>query len=648
MQGLRRPTSHCYLLVMAHIISAISGTASIALHITLNNVPIGHGAEMSCSVNASLKIIEWRKDLTLIPFSSSHYKFNAEKSALVISKLLAADKGTYQCVAVSASNNRVQSNIVTLNVLVKPTIVPMSATVREGDPARVGCYGRDFTYVYWSKNGHNVFNKPGYQHSGDSHEYLDIVRASPADAGTYNCTAVNDYLILGATAFPTLTVEYAPVIAQGPRGKTVVKGYEVHLFCNATGVPRPRIYWKKDGVFVEALSERFEVGYVEGTLFIETAEFSDAGLYSCFANNSVNPAGTESKAAQLNIIDVKKFYKENAYKTVQYGANETIWCSSNHSISDQIVWYKSGKELKTMNQLVVGSEGQLHIFQATYNISDVYECNFKGQPLPLGIKLFQRVFVTVRGPPSPPRLIDAILTTVNESSLIVSLNWTEPFDGNSPINKYTICVGRKQGNLLGQIYSANGLARSAVLILDLLTFGATSFLCSIYIVAHNAHGKSSKSNVVTRQLIRSTKKTDLPTYVNVSTTANTTTFSASVSPNVSSTVPKTALTGVLTENTILHDDDHIMLSCLIVIVGIVPLVLVFFVWKRKKKSLKYNPSSDKAERQFDVVVNCGKDRFLKEREIIDWSVPRGENTTEIRKTFTSSSPGSSTVSESNV
>ena len=122
----------------------------------------------------------------------------------------------------------------------------------------------------------------------------------------------------------------------------------------------------------------------------------------------------------------------------------------------------------------------------------------------------------------------------------------------------------------------------------------------------------------------------------------------------------------MTENTILHDDDHIMLSCLIVIVGIVPLpLLVFFVWKRKKKSLKYNPSSDKAERQFDVVVNCGKDRFLKERfsflsakfllllvllfrEIIDWSVPRGENSTEIRKTFTSSSPGSSTVSESNV
>ena len=97
----------------------------------------------------------------------------------------------------------------------------------------------------------------------------------------------------------------APVIAEGPRGKTVVKGYEVHFFCNVTGVPRPRIYWKKDGVFVEALSERFEVGYVEGTLFIETAEFSDAGLYSCFANNSVNPAGTESKAAQLNIIGEK-------------------------------------------------------------------------------------------------------------------------------------------------------------------------------------------------------------------------------------------------------------------------------------------------------------------------------------------------------
>ena len=76
----------------------------------------------------------------------------------------------------------------------------------------------------------------------------------------------------------------------------------MHLFCNVTGVPPPRIYWKKDGAFVETLGKRFEVGYAEGTLFIETAELSDAGLYSCFANNSLSPLGKESKAVKLNII----------------------------------------------------------------------------------------------------------------------------------------------------------------------------------------------------------------------------------------------------------------------------------------------------------------------------------------------------------
>ena len=97
-------------------------------------------------------------------------------------------------------------------------------------------------------------------------------------------------------------------------------------------------------------------------------------------------------------LGVQKFYAgEDAYKTVLNGANETIWCTSNHSISNRVIWYKGGKELETTNRLVVGSGGQLLIFQATYNVSGVYECNFEGQLLPPGIKLFQRVFITVRG-----------------------------------------------------------------------------------------------------------------------------------------------------------------------------------------------------------------------------------------------------------
>ncbi|XP_065845831.1 protein sidekick-1-like isoform X2 [Oscarella lobularis] len=573
-----RFTAYC---IAALVIVVIESSAVTLQLIGFGSVTIGHQAEMSCTVNSSLRIVEWRKDLTLIPLSNSpgsHYQFNAEKSSLVIAQLLAADKGLYQCIAETASNHRIPSNSVLLDVLVKPTIFPMGAVVREGSSARLGCPGHDFTHVYWSKDGRDIFHKTGYRHNGSSHEYLDILQASPADAGKYNCTAINNYLILGRSAFPTLVVEYAPVIVQGPRGKTVVKGYEVHLFCNVTGVPPPRIYWKKDGAFVKTLGKRFEVGYAEGTLFIETAELSDAGLYSCFANNSVNSLGKESKAVKLNIIGVQKFYAgEDAYKTVLYGANETIWCTSNHSISNRVIWYKGGKELETTNQLVAGSSGQLLIFQATYNISGVYECNFEGQLLPPGIKLFQKVFITIRGPPSAPELLSVSLKLINESVAIAHLNWTIPFDGNSPITGFTISVGQGRNNLIRK-HVVNHLASAVSLVLDVLKFGVPTFFWLFYVFAHNVHGNSSQSNVLIREFKRAT---NLPTFVSQATIRPKEAASTPVHAiNSTKGIFTTSRAIIITESAVVSD---VYVQVTVPLVSIIIVLTAIFIFRRRSK-----------------------------------------------------------------
>ena len=77
-----------------------------------------------------------------------------------------------------------------------------------------------------------------------------------------------------------------PVIAQGPQGGSFLEEYDINLSCNVTANPPARIYWKKDGTFVEKLGNKYQVDYVKGTLFIPNAPKSAAGMYACYANNS--------------------------------------------------------------------------------------------------------------------------------------------------------------------------------------------------------------------------------------------------------------------------------------------------------------------------------------------------------------------------
>ncbi|XP_013380566.1 uncharacterized protein LOC106151731 [Lingula anatina] len=84
----------------------------------------------------------------------------------------------------------------------------------------------------------------------------------------------------------------APQVIAGPRNTTVTTGESVQFTCQATGDPTPDYSWFKDG---EAL------GITSQTLRLESVTDSDAGSYSCRAENYI--AGDDSESGYLTVTN---------------------------------------------------------------------------------------------------------------------------------------------------------------------------------------------------------------------------------------------------------------------------------------------------------------------------------------------------------
>ena len=83
-----------------------------------------------------------------------------------------------------------------------------------------------------------------------------------------------------------------PKIAKRSKDKvTVVEGNLLYLFCEAEGVPKPLVTWRKDGKVLQ--SSVNETDFV-----IHEVRKADAGKYECKASNSV---GTVSYTVEVVI-----------------------------------------------------------------------------------------------------------------------------------------------------------------------------------------------------------------------------------------------------------------------------------------------------------------------------------------------------------
>eukprot|EP00112_Aurelia_sp_Birch-Aquarium-sp1_P006983 Seg1762.8 transcript_id=Seg1762.8/GoldUCD/mRNA.D3Y31 product=Techylectin-5B protein_id=Seg1762.8/GoldUCD/D3Y31 len=153
--------------------------------------------------------------------------------------------------------------------------------------------GNPLPKMTWEFDGRKTDSRYTYPSSGA----LQITNIKEDDHGKIKCIAEN---ILGKEEMETkLDVQTKPKIQMPARKVLATVGLPVHIPCNATGNPAPKITWKK--AFGKLNGEQFlSKGGQTLQLKLNAATVEDSGYYVCSAENLV---GKASKSILIDVIE---------------------------------------------------------------------------------------------------------------------------------------------------------------------------------------------------------------------------------------------------------------------------------------------------------------------------------------------------------
>lgn len=124
---------------------------------------------------------------------------------------------------------------------------------------------------------------------------LRIVNLTEEDRGTYVCRLDNG---IGPGLIHTVKLELleSPAIVRGPTKALTGEGDSLQLNCDATGYPKPEVYWLINGEDVRTDKAVTTDG---SRLFIRTVEKRHAGIVQCFAHNDIGEVN------ESNLLEVE-------------------------------------------------------------------------------------------------------------------------------------------------------------------------------------------------------------------------------------------------------------------------------------------------------------------------------------------------------
>ncbi|GBM14554.1 Down syndrome cell adhesion molecule [Araneus ventricosus] len=262
--------------------------------------------------------------------------------------------------------------------------------------------------------------------------------------GNYTCLAAND---VGTGSFSTrLTVKVPPRWLLEPRDTSAIAGRSARIDCQADGVPQPHVRWKMSinsqlEEFKTIVSSSHVHILVNGSLNFRSVETSDEGSYLCEANNGVG-AGL-STVVRLTVHSAPKFDSKFTILTSRRGEKVVLNCDSYGDTPMTFTWRKNGiiidpvsnPRYSQQSESVHGGEGtKLVIEKAEREDSASFTCTAMNDFGEDSMN-FQ---LTVQDVPDAPQNVEVH----DVGSRSVRLTWNRPFDGNSPIIRYTVAWRR--------------------------------------------------------------------------------------------------------------------------------------------------------------------------------------------------------------
>lgn len=267
---------------------------------------------------------------------SSRYIKEAHGGLLLkFAKLFKSHEGNYSCVGINIAG-RVEEK-VSIKVKGDPRVHLKPRGLRHvayGDKVKIECYGFGHpvpAVVMAFPSSINISTKD--VKINNTKGYLRVEFVADFDfSGMYSCKGASalgekhDWLNIRVNS-----EDKVPTASILPSQVTAKVGDEVKLFCDARGVPNPKVYWTRDNSRTKISHRRL--------LHIDSVEESDAGEYHCRAKNR---KGSSRVSATLNIVVPPTAKISPEYVVVKKGRSFNLKCQVLGSPAPTIEWKKVG------------------------------------------------------------------------------------------------------------------------------------------------------------------------------------------------------------------------------------------------------------------------------------------------------------------
>ncbi|XP_013377196.1 PREDICTED: hemicentin-1 isoform X3 [Chinchilla lanigera] len=350
-----------YTCVASNVAGANNRSTSVVVHVlptiqhgqqilsTIEGVPI----TLPCKASGIPKpSIVWTKKGELIPTGSAKFSAGADGSLYVVSPG-GEESGEYVCTATNAAGYAKRK--VQLTVYVRPRVFgehqglsqdkPVEISVLAGEEVTLPCEVKSLPppVITWAKET-QLISPFSPRHIFLPSGSMKITEARISDSGMYLCVATN--IAGNVTQSVKLSVHVPPKIQHGPKHMKIQVGHQVDIPCNAQGSPLPVVTWFKGGqtILTDGVQHSSDP---DGTLSINQAVLSDAGIYTCVATNI---AGSDETEITLHVQEPPTMEDlEPPFNTPfqERLANQRIVfpCPTKGTPRPTIKWLHNGREL---------------------------------------------------------------------------------------------------------------------------------------------------------------------------------------------------------------------------------------------------------------------------------------------------------------
>ncbi|RUS74988.1 hypothetical protein EGW08_017255 [Elysia chlorotica] len=407
-------------------------------------------AKMECVIYGlplnNLQVTWFKGDGATRTIINAGFRFDlgSDMRVLTISPVLPEDAGVYSCEGIVNQQGQPVVGQATLTVLVPPSFLhqssrlPLIKDYQESFELECKASGIPPPRIQWYFNGALLAKDTTdslQRYKIDANNTLSIASVDLPDSGVYQCFADNS--AGERNAYTQLFVNSAPpTLVQAPKDKTVEEGKDTSFTCEVIGGPRPEIYWTKDGVNL-TVGGRIRISQTQHELLIGEAKLTDSGLYKC---NAVNIKGTVAAEATLTVVVKTQIIRPPQNKSRILSSDTEMECGvrSDPTITPTWTWFFSTTYSEPVQitevpgNREITADGTLKLYSIIGDDSGVYECVVTSD----GGNDRREATLNVIELPTPP-VINAVVLN-DELPNSVRINWTQGYDGHTPIIKFII------------------------------------------------------------------------------------------------------------------------------------------------------------------------------------------------------------------